>query len=60
MGQKIHPLGFRIGITKNYSAQWYARFDKRQYSQTVLEDHVIRQNLLKLFQENFNISIIFS
>ena len=24
VGQKIHPLGFRIGITEGWSARWYA------------------------------------
>ncbi len=24
MGQKIHPLGFRVGITKKHKSQWFA------------------------------------
>ncbi|HOO46341.1 MAG TPA: 30S ribosomal protein S3, partial [Deltaproteobacteria bacterium] len=24
MGQKIHPYGFRLGITKDWKARWYA------------------------------------
>jgi ribosomal protein S3 len=52
MGQKIHPIGFRVGITKKYRAQWFARFSKHQYSQAVLEDHMIRQTLEKLFGGN--------
>jgi ribosomal protein S3 len=49
MGQKVHPLGFRVGITKKYQSQWFARFQKYSYSQSVLEDHMLRKNLLNLF-----------
>ncbi len=24
MGQKIHPTGFRLAVTKNWSSRWYA------------------------------------
>jgi ribosomal protein S3 len=54
MGQKIHPLGFRVGITKSHQSQWFARFHKRKYAQTVLEDRVLRETLLKLFPELLN------
>ena len=26
MGQKVHPIGFRIGITKEHASKWYAKF----------------------------------
>nr|YP_009492315.1 ribosomal protein S3 [Stauridium tetras]AWI68960.1 ribosomal protein S3 [Stauridium tetras] len=51
MGQKIHPLGFRVGITKRHQNQWFARFHKHQYAQTVLEDRFLRQTLFKLLPE---------
>jgi ribosomal protein S3 len=51
MGQKVHPLGFRIGITKSHQSQWFARFQKHQYSQAVLEDRLLRQTLLKMLPE---------
>nr|AXC47297.1 ribosomal protein S3 [Pediastrum duplex]QFS20044.1 ribosomal protein S3 [Pediastrum duplex] len=51
MGQKIHPLGFRVGITKKHQNQWFARFHKHQYAQTVLEDRFLRQTLFKLLPE---------
>lgn len=54
MGQKIHPLGFRVGITKSHQSQWFARFHKRKYAQTVLEDRMLRETLLKLFPELLN------
>nr|AXZ97184.1 ribosomal protein S3 [Eudorina sp. NIES-3984] len=49
MGQKVHPLGFRVGITKKHQSQWFARFQKYGYSQSVFEDHMLRKTLLKLF-----------
>ena len=51
MGQKIHPLGFRVGITKKHQSVWFARFQKYQYAQSVLEDRFLRQNLLKLLPQ---------
>lgn len=48
MGQKIHPLGFRLGITKKHQSQWFARFQKKKYSQTVLEDIFLRQTISKI------------
>ena len=54
MGQKIHPLGFRVGITKNHQSQWFARFNKQKYAQSILEDKLIRDTLSKLFPELLN------
>lgn len=54
MGQKVHPIGFRVGITKPYQSQWFARFHKYQYSQTILEDHHLRQTLIALFPKLLN------
>lgn len=51
MGQKIHPLGFRVGITKRHQTVWFARFQKRQYAQTVLEDIFLRKTLQKLLPD---------
>lgn len=53
MGQKIHPLGFRVGITKKHQSVWFARFHKHQYAQSVLEDKFLRQNLLQLLPQLF-------
>lgn len=54
MGQKVHPLGFRVGITKKHQSQWFARFNKHKYSQSILEDRMIRDTLSKLFPELLN------
>ncbi len=54
MGQKVHPLGFRVGITKKHQSQWFARFNKQKYAQSVLEDHMLRQTLTNLFPQLLN------
>ena len=54
MGQKVHPLGFRVGITKKHQSQWFARFHKHEYAQSVLEDRMLRQTLTKLFPQLLN------
>ena len=41
MGQKIHPVGFRLGITKEHKSLWYA--DGKQYPELLKEDLKIRQ-----------------
>ena len=41
MGQKTHPLGFRINITQQHKSSWCSK--KQQYSQLLKEDYLIRQ-----------------
>ena len=45
MGQKIHPIGFRLGITKEHASCWYA--DSNHYPTQLQEDHIIRQFIEK-------------
>lgn len=40
MGQKVHPIGFRLGISKTWSSRWYANKD---YADFVVEDYQIRK-----------------
>nr|AYQ94603.1 ribosomal protein S3 [Chlorosarcina stigmatica] len=54
MGQKVHPAGFRVGITKKHQSQWFARFHKNNYSQSVLEDHMLRTTLMNIFPDLLN------
>jgi hypothetical protein len=54
MGQKIHPLGLRVGITKKHQSQWFARFHKNKYAQSVFEDRMLRQTLTQLFPQLLN------
>jgi small subunit ribosomal protein S3 len=43
MGQKVHPIGIRLGITKDWSSTWYA--DSRTYPDQVYTDFVVREFL---------------
>ncbi len=40
MGQKVHPYGFRVGITKDWKSRWYAN---RDYAKLLQEDLEIKQ-----------------
>jgi len=40
VGQKIHPNGFRVGITKDWDSRWYA--NKKEFGKFLLEDHKVR------------------
>jgi len=40
MGQKVHPVGFRLGIVKDWKSRWFAT---KGYAHMVLEDAAIRE-----------------
>ena len=41
MGQKIHPVGFRLGITKEHHSRWFA--EPERYPEILQEDYKLRQ-----------------
>ena len=43
MGQKTHPIGFRLAVRRNWESRWYA--DKKNFSNCLEEDHRIRKAL---------------
>ncbi|MGB3765200.1 MAG: 30S ribosomal protein S3 [Phormidesmis sp.] len=45
MGQKIHPIGLRLGITQEHRSRWYA--DKKRYPELLEEDYEIRKYVEK-------------
>lgn len=45
MGRKVHPYGFRLGITKDWKAHWYAEGER--YAEQVQEDRRIREHIRK-------------
>ncbi|MFA4874887.1 MAG: 30S ribosomal protein S3 [bacterium] len=45
MGQKTHPIGFRLGISKGWYSNWYA--PKGTYQKQVHEDRFIRGEIKK-------------
>ena len=55
MGQKVHPTGFRLGISADYSSKWYA--NSKDFSGFLLEDYRIR-DYLKTELKNASVSKI--
>lgn len=46
MGQKVSPIGFRIGITEAWRSRWYAN-EKKDFSKYLLEDQKLRKHIKK-------------
>jgi len=53
MGQKTHPLGFRLGVTQEHKSTWYANLN--QYANVLEEDDKIRTYISTIAKIN-NIS----
>ena len=49
MGQKVHPIGIRLGITKDWSSKWYA--DSKNYPDYVFADFQVRKFLKEKLKE---------
>ena len=44
MGQKVHPIGLRVGIIRDWDAKWYA---EKEYADYLHEDLAIRKFIQK-------------
>src|SRR5437588_12544331 len=44
LGQKVHPIGFRLGVIKGWQSRWYA---ERDYRDVFAEDDMIRKSINK-------------
>lgn len=44
MGQKVHPIGFRLGVNKTWQSNWFA---KKDYARLLHEDIFIRRYIKK-------------
>jgi small subunit ribosomal protein S3 len=44
VGQKVHPVGFRLGINRTWNSRWFAG---SEFATFVIEDHEIRRFLKK-------------
>nr|YP_009257578.1 ribosomal protein S3 [Coeloseira compressa]ANH09661.1 ribosomal protein S3 [Coeloseira compressa] len=56
MGQKTHPLGFRIGITQEHKSSWFAKTNI--YPKLINEDYKIR-SYIETQLHNASISLIY-
>ena len=43
MGQKVNPIGMRVGINRSWKSRWYV--DPREYAETLHEDLLIRKTI---------------
>jgi len=43
VGQKIHPIGFRLGVIKEHQSRWYA--STKRYPEVLQEDYKIRRHI---------------
>lgn len=50
MGQKVNPVGFRVGVMRGWNSRWYA--SKKEFSQLLVEDFKIRE-FIKGRKDNF-------
>ncbi len=48
MGHKVNPIGLRLGITRTWSAKWYA---DKHYAEQVLEDYKLRKAIKENYRE---------
>jgi small subunit ribosomal protein S3 len=46
MGQKVHPIGFRLGFNKTWRSRWYA---EKEYANLLHEDIKLKRDLKKRF-----------
>lgn len=47
MGQKTHPIGFRLGFNKDWTSRWFAR--GQEYSRLIHEDLAIKKEIKKKY-----------
>ncbi len=45
MGQKVNPIGFRVGVNRGWDSVWFAK--KREYGKFLIEDFKIREYIKK-------------
>jgi len=45
MGQKVNPIGLRVGINRSWDSIWFAK--KREYGKLLIEDYKIRNHIKK-------------
>ena len=49
MGQKVHPIGIRLGITSEWASKWFA--DSQTFPEYVQQDHQVRDFLKRKLKD---------
>ena len=47
MGQKVNPIGLRLGINRDWESTWY---DEKHFADRLKEDIILRRYVLKKYQ----------
>jgi len=48
LGNKVHPIGFRLGIIKDWQSKWYS---EAHYAEFILEDNKLRESIKSKYPE---------
>ena len=51
MGQKVHPIGFRLGVSRDWASKWYA--EGKDYADFIEKDFVIRNLRIRYLQVRY-------
>lgn len=49
MGQKTHPVGFRLAVRRNWQSRWFAK--KKEFGLLLIEDQLIRSMLMEKLKQ---------
>ena len=50
MGQKVNPVGFRLGVNRGWDSVWYAK--KKDFGNYLIEDFKIKHSLILIVNMN--------
>ena len=50
MGQKINPIGMRVGIIRDWESRWYA---EKEFGNLLHEDHLIRTHIFSTMKDAY-------
>jgi small subunit ribosomal protein S3 len=56
MGHKVHPTGFRLGVTTQWASNWYA--ERKSYGENLYKDIIVRAFLKKKLKDAFVSKVI--
>ncbi len=56
MGQKVNPIGYRLGVNKDWDSKWYAK--KSEFGDTLNKDIKIREYIAKNLKEAAVASVV--
>jgi len=51
MGQKVNPVGLRLGISTDWQSKWVAKFNHEDYAKKLVEDQEIRSFINKKLKD---------